>query len=72
LSPREVTADFVYIRLHGPGGAYQGIYDTPTLAGWAKAISAWAAQGKEVFCYFDNDEAGFAAHNALTLQEMLR
>jgi uncharacterized protein YecE (DUF72 family) len=71
LSPKEVTADFVYIRLHGPGAAYQGSYDTQTLAGWAGAISSWAAQGKEVFCYFDNDEAGYAALNALELQEML-
>ncbi len=71
LSPKEVTADFVYIRLHGPGGAYEGSYDTPTLAGWAGAIRSWAAQGKEVFCYFDNDQAGFAAQNALELQEML-
>jgi uncharacterized protein YecE (DUF72 family) len=72
LSPKEVTADFVYIRLHGPGGAYEGSYDTRTLAGWAGAISAWAAQGKEVFCYFDNDQAGFATQNALELQELLR
>ena len=72
LSPKEVTADFVYIRLHGPGGAYEGCYDKQTLAGWAGAISAWAAQGKEVFCYFDNDQAGYAARNALELQEMLR
>jgi uncharacterized protein YecE (DUF72 family) len=71
LSPMEVTAGFVYIRLHGPGGPYQGNYDTQTLVGWAKAISAWAGQGKEVFCYFDNDEAGYAAQNALSLQEML-
>jgi uncharacterized protein YecE (DUF72 family) len=72
LSPQEVTADFVYIRLHGPGGAYQGRYGTQTLTEWAQAIHSWAAQGKEVFCYFDNDEAGFAAQNALELQEMLR
>jgi uncharacterized protein YecE (DUF72 family) len=71
LSPKELTADFVYIRLHGPGGAYQGSYDTRTLTGWAEAIRSWAAQGKEVFCYFDNDEAGFAAQNALELQEIL-
>jgi uncharacterized protein YecE (DUF72 family) len=71
LSPREVTADFVYLRLHGPGGAYQGRYDRGTLADWAKAVSAWAGQGLPVFCYFDNDEAGFAAQNALELQEML-
>ena len=70
LSPKEVTADFVYIRLHGPGEAYQGQYDTNVLAGWAGAFSAWAKQGKEIFCYFDNDEAGYAAQDALRLQEM--
>jgi len=72
LSPRQVTAPFVYIRLHGPGGPYQGCYDLPTLRDWAQAISAWAHQGKEVFCYFDNDEAGFAVLNALTLQDLLK
>ena len=71
LSPREVTADFVYIRLHGPGGPYQGRYDHRTLTAWAEAIAAWSRQGREVFCYFDNDEAGYAAQNALQLQDML-
>jgi uncharacterized protein YecE (DUF72 family) len=71
LSPQEVTTDFVYIRLHGPGGAYQGRYDDRTLTAWAGAISAWSRQGREVFCYFDNDEAGYAAHNALQLQDIL-
>ncbi|HZE20832.1 MAG TPA: DUF72 domain-containing protein [Desulfobaccales bacterium] len=72
LSPREVTADFVYIRLHGPGGPYQGQYDSQTLAGWAGAISTWSRQGRDVFCYFDNDDAGYAARNALQLQNMLQ
>ena len=71
LSPREVTAGFVYLRLHGPGGPYQGKYGAPALAGWAGAISSWVSQGKEVFCYFDNDEAGYAPQNALRLQELL-
>ena len=71
LSPRETTADFVYIRLHGPDGPYQGRYGPQMLAEWAGAISDWSRQGREVFCYFDNDEAGFAAQNALELQEML-
>jgi uncharacterized protein YecE (DUF72 family) len=72
LAPREITADFVYIRLHGPGGPYQGQYSTRTLAAWSEAISAWSRQGREVFCYFDNDEAGFAAQDAARLQEMLQ
>jgi uncharacterized protein YecE (DUF72 family) len=71
LSPREVTADFVYIRLHGPGGPYQGQYSNQTLAAWAEAITAWSQEGREVFCYFDNDERGFAAQDAARLQDML-
>ncbi len=70
LSPREVTTDWVYVRLHGPDGAYQGKYDMQTLAGWMGAFSSWMRQGKEVFCYFDNDEAGYAVQNALELQAM--
>jgi uncharacterized protein YecE (DUF72 family) len=71
LSPQEVTADFVYIRLHGPGGPYQGQYSTRTLTAWARAIASWSRQGREVFCYFDNDEAGFAAQDAARLQELI-
>ncbi len=70
-SPREITADFVYIRLHGPGDAYEGKYDNRNLAAWAGAISAWAKVGKDVYCYFDNDQNGYAARNAMKLQEML-
>jgi uncharacterized protein YecE (DUF72 family) len=72
LSPKEVTADFVYVRLHGPGAAYQGNYDSRTLSGWAGAFSTWSAQGRNIYCYFDNDQAGYAAQNALSLQNMLR
>ena len=68
---REVTAGFAYVRLHGPGGAYRGSYDTQTLAGWAGAFSTWTAQDRDVYCYFDNDEAGYAAQNAKALQDML-
>lgn len=72
LSPKEVTADFVYVRLHGPGGPYRGSYGVGTLAGWAGAFSSWAAGGRDVFCYFDNDEKGYAAENAHRLDEMIR
>ena len=72
-SPMHVTADFVYIRLHGPEREpYRGRYSTKTLAGWAGAISSWVAGGRDVFCYFDNDEAGYAAQDADRLQEMLK
>jgi uncharacterized protein YecE (DUF72 family) len=71
LSPKEITADFVYVRLHGPNGPYKGQYSTQTLAGWAGAFSAWENQGLEIFCYFDNDEAGYAAQDARRLQDMI-
>lgn len=71
LSPMEVTGDFVYVRLHGPGSAYRGDYGEALLAAWADRCSAWAEQGRHVFCYFDNDQAGYAALNALRLREML-
>jgi uncharacterized protein YecE (DUF72 family) len=71
ISPKEITADFVYVRLHGPDGPYKGHYDAKTLSGWAGAFSAWFRQGMEIFCYFDNDEKGYAVWNALKLQDMM-
>lgn len=69
-TPVELTADFAYVRLHGPEGAYQGKYDDNTLSRWANAFKAWMQKGIEVFCYFDNDENGYAAQNALKLREV--
>jgi uncharacterized protein YecE (DUF72 family) len=71
-SPRSVTADFVYIRLHGPDGAYSGRYDREQLADWAEFIGQCTEEGKDVYCYFDNDEAGYAALNASELQELVK
>lgn len=71
LSPKIVTADFVYIRLHGPNGAYKGEYTTEVLAGWADELSTWLREGKEIYCYFDNDEKGYAAKDSLRLQGMI-
>lgn len=70
-SPREVTADFIYVRLHGPDGAYQGKYSLQELAGWAGALSSWSRQGKDVFCFFNNDAQGYAPQNASELHAML-
>jgi uncharacterized protein YecE (DUF72 family) len=70
ITPKEVTADFVYIRLHGPGDKYQGDYNKKELAGWAGAISAWQKNNKDVFIYFNNDDSGYAVKNAQELQEM--
>lgn len=69
-APEEPTAEFVYYRLHGPGEAYAGSYDEASLAALAGGCRALAAQGLDVYCYFDNDQAGFAAQNALRLRAL--
>lgn len=69
-SPREVTADFVYIRLHGPAGKYRGQYSQEALEDWAGFLKLWRKKLKALYCYFDNDEAGYAALDALRLKEM--
>ena len=71
MSPKEVTADFVYVRLHGPGdNAYEGEYDKKVLAGWAGAFHKWRSSGKDVYCYFDNDQNGYAPKDAIKLKKM--
>jgi uncharacterized protein YecE (DUF72 family) len=71
-SPLTVTADFVYVRLHGPAEtAYQGSYSDEALAEWAQRFRAWRDAGRDVYCFFDNDEAGYAALDAQRLQGLL-
>jgi uncharacterized protein YecE (DUF72 family) len=71
-SPFDVTADFAYVRLHGPeAGKYQGRYSHAQLRAWARQIEQWAATLKAIYIYFDNDQAGYAAQNALELKRMV-
>lgn len=71
-SPLTITADFAYVRLHGPGpGKYQESYSTDRLRGWSDKIKAWAKDLAALYIYFDNDQAGYAARNALTLKRMV-
>jgi uncharacterized protein YecE (DUF72 family) len=70
LSPEEITAHFTYIRLHGPKKAYQGSYGISKLKLWKKKIEKWASK-TSVYCYFDNDEKGFAIEDAKSLQDLL-
>jgi uncharacterized protein YecE (DUF72 family) len=71
-SPLEVTADFTYVRLHGPdAGKYQGSYSDAVLRQWAERIDQWTTRLRAIYIYFDNDQAGYAAHNAMTLRKMV-
>ncbi len=70
LTPLEVTADLVYVRLHGPGDHYQGSYDDKSLNVWADRCIEWR-KNHDVFVYFDNDIGGHAPHNAKRLSELV-
>ncbi len=71
VAPFQVTADFSYIRLHGPGGKYQGSYSDASLEEWAQKIRKWREKLAAVYVYFDNDDSGYAPRDALRLKELL-
>ncbi len=70
-TPREVTSDTVYVRLHGAGDLYMGSYPDDILRKWAEQIRAWREVGHTVYVYFNNDAFGNAVRNALTLKRFL-
>jgi uncharacterized protein YecE (DUF72 family) len=71
-SPWEVTASFVYVRGHGPGGAYKGHYSDKTLRQWAKAFTRWKRGRRDVYVYFDNDQKSAAPFDARRLAGFLK
>jgi uncharacterized protein YecE (DUF72 family) len=52
---REVTSDFVYVRLHGAEELYASGYTDDALDRWAADIRGWLDDGRDVYVYFDND-----------------
>lgn len=70
-APWEVTASFVYVRGHGPGGAYKGRYSDKALKGWARQIVRWQRDRRDVYVYFDNDQKSAAPFDALRLMKIL-
>ena len=81
----DVTADFVYVRLHGSEELYASGYEDVALDEWADRVVAWAtggtAQGRraceteaeacarDVYVYFDNDAKVRAPFDAMGLQK---
>ena len=59
-----VTADFVYLRFHGPGAGYGGSYRVSYLAEVARRVRTWQRKKLGVYAYFNNDAQGFAVSNA--------
>jgi uncharacterized protein YecE (DUF72 family) len=70
-SPREITADFTYVRMHGPGEmAYVGSYSDADLQLWGQQISRWRRELANVYVYFNNDIGGCAVNDARRLQDL--
>ena len=81
----DVTADFVYCRLHGSEELYASGYEDDALEVWADRVAAWAtAEGRracseeargcprDVYVYFDNDAKVRAPFDAMALEEKVR
>jgi uncharacterized protein YecE (DUF72 family) len=67
-----VTADFVYVRLHGSETLYANEYSDAELAEWARRIGTWMRSARDVYVYFDNDARGHAPFDALRLAALIR
>jgi uncharacterized protein YecE (DUF72 family) len=68
---REVTSDFVYVRLHGSEELYASGYTDEALDTWAADARHWLSDGLDVYVYFDNDMKVRAPFDALGLAQRL-
>ncbi len=68
---RDVTSDFVYVRLHGDTELYASGYDDEALDTWAASVRGWVEAGADVYVYFDNDMKVRAPYDAMALSERL-
>jgi uncharacterized protein YecE (DUF72 family) len=66
-----VTADFVYLRLHGREQLYASDYSENDLKQYAEMVSVWLDDNKKVWVFFNNDYHGYAVKNAEKLKEIL-
>jgi len=66
----DVTADFLYLRLHGDVELYASGYSAEALDRWARRIRDWSRE-RDVYCYFDNDAKVKAPGDARTLMAKL-
>ncbi|MBI4943662.1 MAG: DUF72 domain-containing protein [Actinobacteria bacterium] len=65
------SPDLAYARLHGDAELYVSGYDDAALDRWADRVREWAATGRDVFVYFDNDVKVRAPYDARALAARL-
>lgn len=68
-----VTADVVYVRLHGDAELYASAYTDQGIAWWADRVTGWAETPgvHSVFVYYDNDADANAPNDARRLRDRL-
>ena len=66
-----VTANFIYLRFHGPEKLYASDYNRSDLLQYAEKIKQWINADHEIWVFFNNDFGGFAVKNAINLYEMV-
>ncbi|HEX9994169.1 MAG TPA: DUF72 domain-containing protein [Acidimicrobiales bacterium] len=68
------TADWTYVRFHGPAALerkYWGRYGPDRLAPAADRLAAWLGEGCDVYAYFNNDHLGHAVEDGRWLADRL-
>ncbi len=66
-----IDGDLVYVRLHGKDELYTSGYTEQGLRHWADKVRGWAAEGRDVHVYFDNDVKVRAPFDAIALARMV-
>jgi uncharacterized protein YecE (DUF72 family) len=67
----ELTADLMYVRLHGHEELYASGYSDAALDEWAAKIRSWTSSGQDVYVYCDNDAKVRAPYDAMGLMDRL-
>lgn len=66
------TAEFVYIRLHGDNDDHTYRYSDAELEQYASQVHDWRNEGKDVLCFFLNDDPKAAMpQNAVRFRELV-
>ena len=68
----KITADFIYVRMHGPKDLYSSKYTGGQLKKLADKIDKWKKEVKNIYVYFNNDTSGYAVENALELRQLAK
>jgi uncharacterized protein YecE (DUF72 family) len=68
----EVTADFVYVRLHGGEELYVSGYDAKDLDVWEAKLRKWQGRKRDAYVYFDNDAKVRAPFDAMAFAERFK